>query len=85
MFAVLCVRTCNALCFEQNMLNKSLVADYPRFGYRSLMIDTVRHYLPLPVLQDIIVSLLLWQPAFNIFVIHVHMYMYMHICVFNRW
>ena len=52
------------------MLNKSLVADYPRFGYRSLMIDTVRHYLPLPVLQDITVSLLLWPPAINIFVMH---------------
>ena len=40
----------------QNLLNVSTVADYPRFNYRGLMIDCARHYLPVDVIRDVIVS-----------------------------
>jgi hexosaminidase len=35
-------------------VNSSAISDYPRFTYRGLMIDSVRHFLPMPIMYKLI-------------------------------
>ena len=33
------------------------IADYPRFAHRGLLIDTARHYQPIPVIKALLDSM----------------------------
>lgn len=39
----------------QYFINKTEIEDYPRFPHRGLLLDTSRHYLPLPTILDTLV------------------------------
>lgn len=41
----------------QFFINKTEIEDFPRFPHRGLLLDTSRHYLPLPSILDTLVSL----------------------------
>lgn len=39
----------------QLFINKTEIEDFPRFPHRGLLLDTSRHYLPLPSILDTLV------------------------------
>lgn len=46
-----------------------VISDRPRFPWRELMVDTARHYLPLPLLRDIVASM----TTAKLNVLHLHL------------
>ena len=45
---------------EMLIMNNTQITDFPRFGFRGLLIDTSRHYLPVSVIKATI-SALSWN------------------------
>lgn len=37
-------------------INTTYIKDWPRFRFRGLMLDTARHYIPVPDLKKVMVS-----------------------------
>ncbi|OMO99882.1 hypothetical protein CCACVL1_03565 [Corchorus capsularis] len=55
-FSQLCQFNFKSKVIEVNMAPWTII-DQPRFSYRGLLIDTSRHYLPLPVIKNVIDSM----------------------------
>jgi hexosaminidase len=60
-------------------LNESTyIKDFPRFSYRGLLIDTARHYIPLPILKKQIDAMA--YNKFNVF--HWYFYLFQNLFLF---
>uniref|UniRef100_A0A1B6KR81 Beta-hexosaminidase n=1 Tax=Graphocephala atropunctata TaxID=36148 RepID=A0A1B6KR81_9HEMI len=53
-FSQLVTPTTDSCCL---VLNSTDILDYPRFKHRGLLLDTARHYLPVPVIYNILAGM----------------------------
>lgn len=53
------------ILLSQKNINATSISDFPRFPHRGILLDTSRHFLPVKVILDNLVSLLhLWKHPF---------------------
>ena len=45
------------VCYFQYQINHTVIADYPRYGFRGIHLDTARHFVTVPIIRQIIVSM----------------------------
>lgn len=42
---------------NQHFVNETVIRDFPRFPHRGLMIDSARHFLPVPIIEQVMESM----------------------------
>lgn len=63
---------------SQKNINATSISDFPRFPHRGILLDTSRHFLPVKVILDNLVSLVhLWKHPFLSNVL-IHFFFFLH-------